>query len=83
MALIFVEGGGLPSKGRYGCVGPGIRYFKGQFLPGNLVLGGKFCLSIIGFWQFFTKCVIFDKSDLLAENFQHWHSKVHENLPNQ
>ena len=21
-------------------------YFKGQFLPGNLVLGGKFCLGI-------------------------------------
>ena len=38
--------GGLPSKGRYGCVGPGIRYFRGQFLPGNLVLGGKFCLCI-------------------------------------
>ena len=40
------RGGGLPSKGRYGCVGPGIRYFKGQFLPVNLVLGGKFCLGI-------------------------------------
>ena len=40
------RGGGLTSKGRYGCVGPGIKYLRGQFLPGNLVLGGKFCLGI-------------------------------------
>ena len=54
MALIFVERRSLPGKGRYGCVGPDIRYFRGQFLPGNLVLGGKFCLGI----RFL---VIFDK----------------------
>ena len=42
----------LRSKGRYRCVGPGIRYFKGQFLPGNLVLGGKFCLGIRFFGNF-------------------------------
>ena len=39
----------------------------------------------LGFWQFLTKkCVIFDKSeksDSLAESFQVWHSKSHENLP--
>ena len=39
----------------------------------------------LGFWQFLTKkCVIIDKSeksDLLAENFQFWHFKSHENLP--
>ena len=40
------RGGGLSSKGRYGCVGPSISYFKGQFLPGNLVLEGTFCLGI-------------------------------------
>ena len=28
-------GGRLPNKGRYGCAGPGIRYFRGQFLPGH------------------------------------------------
>ena len=27
--------GRLPNKGRYGCVGPGIRYFREQFLPGH------------------------------------------------
>ena len=27
------EGGGLPNKGRYGCAGPDIRYYRGQFLP--------------------------------------------------
>ena len=28
-------GGGLPNKGSYGFVGPGIKYFRGQFLPGH------------------------------------------------
>ena len=26
-------GGRLPNKGRYGCAGPCIRYFRGQLLP--------------------------------------------------
>ena len=26
-------GGRLPNKGRYGCAGLGIRYFRSQFLP--------------------------------------------------
>ena len=36
-STIFYEGGGggLPNKGRYGCAGPGIRYFRGKFLPGH------------------------------------------------
>ena len=56
------RGGQLPNKGRYGCGGPGIRYFRDQFLPGHQVLGGKICQAL-GIWQFFTKkCVIFDKS---------------------
>ena len=33
-----VRGGGLPNKGRYGCVGPDIRYYKGQFLPVHQIL---------------------------------------------
>ena len=37
------RGGGLPKKGRYACAGPGIRYFRGQFLSGHQVLGSKFC----------------------------------------
>ena len=60
------------------------------------ISGVNFCQSIrfwevnfactLGFWQFLTrKCVIIDKrvkkSDLLAENFQFWHFKSHENLP--
>ena len=32
---LYWPGGGLPNKGRYGCAGPGIRYFRGQFLPGH------------------------------------------------
>ena len=27
--------GRLPYEGRYGCAGLGIRYFRGQFLPGH------------------------------------------------
>ena len=57
------------------------------------ILGVNFCLGIkvwevnfaraLGFWQFFypKMCNIDKKSDILAENFQLWHSKVHENLP--
>ena len=61
-----VGGGGLgggrrPNKGRYGCVGPGIRLFRGQFLPGHQDLGGKFCPSIRFLEIFDKKCVIFDK----------------------
>ena len=48
-------GGRLPNRRRYGCAGPGIRCFRGQFLPGYKVLGGKFCPSI----RFL---VIFDKT---------------------
>ena len=53
--------GELPNKGRYGCAGPGIRYFRGQFSP---VI--RFCelnfVRALGFWQLLTKnCVIFDK----------------------
>ena len=51
---------------------PGIRFWEVSFA------------WVLGFWQFLTKkCVIFDKSeksDLVAEKFQFWHSKVHENL---
>ena len=55
--------------------------------------GLNFCLSI-RFWEvnfawvltFFDKknlqCLIKgEKSDLLAEKFQFWHSKIHENFP--
>ena len=55
-------GGGGASKGRYGCVGPSIKV---------AILRVNFCLGIwfwevnfawaLGFWQFLTKCVIFDK----------------------
>ena len=77
--------GGLPDKGRYGCVD--------VWTWALGILGVNFCLGIrflevnfaraLGFWQFLTKnYVILDKkSDLLAKNFQFWHSKVHENLP--
>ena len=36
-------GGGLPKKGRYAFVGlgPGIRHFRGQFLPRALGFGGS------------------------------------------
>ena len=54
-------GGGLSTKGRYGCAGPGIRYFRGQFLTGKLVLGGKFCPSIRFLPSFDKKSVIFDR----------------------
>ena len=35
IGLIFVRGGATPQQARYGCVDPGIRYFRGQFLPGH------------------------------------------------
>ena len=61
MLQVYRGGGGgggtrLPNKGRYGCAGPGIRYFRGQFSPGHQVLGGKFCLGItIRFLAIFDK----------------------------
>ena len=33
--------GGFPNKGRYGCVSPGIRYFRGQFLTKKCVILDK------------------------------------------
>ena len=45
----------------YSCAGLGIRYFRGQFLPGRQVLGGKFCPGIRLLAIFVKKCVIFDK----------------------
>ena len=32
---VNIHPGQLPNKGRYGCAGPGIRHFRGQFLPGH------------------------------------------------
>ena len=61
MHLSCFPRGGLPNKGRYGCAGPGIRYFRGQFLPGHKVLGGKICLGIRFLAIFDKKCVIIDK----------------------
>ena len=77
----FSQGGRLPNKGRYGCAGPGIRYFRGQFLPRRKVLGDKFCLGIRFLAIFDKKWVIFDKRVKkwptcwkIIEKFQFWHS---------
>ena len=61
------------------------RYMCGPLALG--ISGVNFCSAIrfwevnfartLDFWQFLTS----RKSDLFAENFQFWHSKVHENLP--
>ena len=43
--LIASGGGGrLPEKVElYRCAGTGIRFFRGQFLPGHQASGGNFC----------------------------------------
>ena len=54
-------GGQLPNKGRYGCAGPGIRFFRGQFLPRIRLWEVNFARAL-RVWQCFDKkCVIFDK----------------------
>ena len=52
----FEGGGRLPNKGRYGCAGQGIGYFKGQFFPGPGIRFWEVNFArALGVWQFWTK----------------------------
>ena len=42
------RGGGHPYEGKYGCAGLGIRYFRGQFLPGIRFLAIFYKISNFG-----------------------------------